>query len=418
MGLFAGGVAGYQGGMRDTDLFQAALGLATPWFVSSSAFDAASKRLEISIDFRPGGRFACPDCGAGECPVHDVKQKSWRHLNFFQHETVLSARVPRVSCGSCGVRQVALPWAREQSGFTLLFEAFILAMAKAMPVRDVARLVGEHDTRLWRVLDHYVSQAVEKQDLSEVRQIAVDETSARRGHDYVTLFADLARRKVIFVAEGRDAATVAGFAGFLERHGGKKESITDVSIDMSAAFISGVKSNLPNAKITFDKFHVIKLVNDAVDEVRRQERHANTLLKGTRYLWLKNVENLSDAEKSSLASLEGANLDTVQAWQMRLNLQDVFKVASPAGAARFLKRWHAWVKISELKPMIKAANTIMSRSSEILRAITSKLSNGLLEAINGNVQAAKRKAKGFRTKRNLKTIIYLIAGDLLDPVPT
>ena len=318
----------------------------------------------------------------------------------------------------CGVKQVALPWARENSGFTLLFEAFVLSMAKAMPVKTVAAIVGEHDTRLWRVLDHYVSQAVDKQDLSEVRQIAVDETSARRGHDYVTLFADLARREVVYVAEGRDAATVADFTGFLEQHGGKKENITDVSTDMSTAFISGMKSNLPNAKITFDKFHVIKLVNAAVDEVRRQERHGNNLIKGTRYLWLKNLENLRGEEKASLASLEGANLDTMQAWQMRLNLQDVFKMTSLARAAKYLACWHTWVKISELKPMIKAANTIISKSSEILRAITNNLSNGLLEAINGNVQAAKRKAKGYRTKRNLKTIIYLIAGGLLDRVPT
>ena len=118
------------------------------------------------------------------------------------------------------------------------------------------------------------------------------------------------------------------------------------------------------------------------------------------------------AKSAARSAFEGANLDTMQAWQMRLNLQDVFKMTSLARAAKYLARWHTWVKISELKPMIKAANTIMSKSSEILRAISNNLSNGLLEAINGNVQAAKRKAKGYRTKRNLKSIIYLIANRL------
>jgi transposase len=291
-------------------------------------------------------------------------------------------------------------------------------MAKAMPVANVADIVDEHDTRIWRVLDHYISKAVDALDLSQVTQIAADETSARRGHDYISLFVDIARRKVVFVTDGKDAATVGAFATFLEKHGGKKENVTDASIDMGAAFIAGVKANFPNAKITFDKFHVVKLVNDAVDEVRRGECKAGDWLKGSRYLWLKNLENLTGEEKARLVDLEAANLDTMQAWQMRLNLQDLFKAASVASARKFLDRWHAWVETSELKPMIKAAHTIMSKADDILRSITSNISNGLLEAINGNVQAAKRKAKGYRSKHNLKLMVYLIAGGVLDQLPT
>ena len=404
--------------MHDTDLFQAALGLSAPWVVSRSAFDPELKQLDLHIDFLPGSRFVCSSCGATGCPVHDAKEKQWRHLNFFQHKTLLHTRVPRVSCDTCGVKQVSLPWARPGSGFTLLFEAFLLTMAKAMPVANVGQIVDEHDTRVWRVLDHYISKAVDALDLTQVTQIAADETSARRGHDYISLFVDIARRKVIFVADGKDAATVGAFAAFLEKHGGKKDNITDTSIDMGAAFIAGVKSNFPNAKITFDKFHVVKLVNDAVDEVRRGESKTSDWIKGTRYLWLKNLQNLTDEERASLVKLETANLDTMQAWQMRLNLQDLFKCPSIASARKFLDRWNAWVETSDLKPMIKAARTIMGKADETLRSITSKISNGLLEAINGNVQAAKRKAKGYRSKHNLKLMVYLIAGGVLDALPT
>jgi transposase len=144
-------------------------------------------------------------------------------------------------------------------------------LAKAMPIANAARLLGEHDTRLWRIVEHYVWQAVEKLDLSEVRRIAADETSARRGHDYISLFVDMARRKVVYVADGKDAATVKEFADFLEAHAGKREAVTDASIDMGAAFDAGIKENFPNAEITFDKFHVIKLANEAVDQVRREE---------------------------------------------------------------------------------------------------------------------------------------------------
>ena len=170
--------------MQDTDLFQLALGLASPWMVTRSEFDAVDGRLDLCVDFPRGSRFACAQCGREGCAVHDTKEDTWRHLDFFQHRTLLHARTPRVTCPQCGVRKVATPWARAGSGFTLLFEAYVLALAKTMPIANAAERLGEHDTRLWRIVEHYVWRAVEKLDLSRVRRIAADETSARRGHDY------------------------------------------------------------------------------------------------------------------------------------------------------------------------------------------------------------------------------------------
>jgi transposase len=403
--------------MRDTDLFQVALGLLSPWKVTRSEFDAVAGRLDLHVDFARGARFVCPGCAQQGCPVHDTSDETWRHLDFFQHRTELHARVPRVTCPSCGVRKVAPPWARAGSGFTLLFEAYVLALAKAMPIAQAARLIGEHDTRLWRIVEHYVWRAVEAMDLSQVRQIAADETSARRGHDYISLFIDMARRKVIYVAEGKDAATVKEFAAFLEAHGGDRRAVTDASIDMSAAFEAGIKENFVNAEITFDKFHVIKLANEAVDEVRRQEARNKFQIKGRRYIFLKNVDRLTNQEKQTLSELEAENLDTVQAMQIRMNLQQLFTKDAKT-ARRFLPRWNAWVRVSDLAPMKKLAKTIMAKSEGVLRSIATGLSNGVLEAINGNVQAAKRKAKGYRSKRNLKAIVYLIAGDVLAKSPT
>ena len=168
--------------MRDTSLLQLALGVAPPWTVVSSDFDTVARRLDIYIDFTAGSRFACPSCGAADCPAHDTEQMTWRHLNFFQHQAYLHARVPRVRCVKCGVKKVSVPWAREGGGFTLLFEALVMAMVSAMPVNAVARLVGEHDTRLWRVIHHYVEQARARTNLATVTRVAIDETAARRGH--------------------------------------------------------------------------------------------------------------------------------------------------------------------------------------------------------------------------------------------
>lgn len=403
--------------MKDTDLFQLALGLSSPWTVTRSAFDAGEGRLDLYVDFPRGSRFACPDCGREGCAVHDTKDETWRHLDFFQHRTHLHARVPRVTCPDCGVRKAATPWARAGSGFTLLFEAYVLALAKAMPIKNIARLVGEHDTRLWRIVSHYVWRGVEAQDLSDVTRIAADETSARRGHDYISLFVDMAKRKVVYVADGKDAGTVTQFADFLETHGGDREAVSDASIDMGAAFEAGIKANFENAAITFDRFHVIKLANEAVDEVRRQEARNDFQIKGRRYIFLKNVGNLTQEQKEDLSRLEAQNLDTIQAMQIRMNLQRLFTMDVKT-ARRFLSRWNSWVEVCDLAPMKRLARTIMSKADGILRSIASGLSNGVLEAINGNVQAAKRKAKGYRTKRNLKAIVYLIAGDVLESLPT
>ena len=205
--------------MRDTELFQAALGLADPWYVKAVRFDATAKRLDIDIDFKRGARFQNPGDNSANCPVHDTVEKQWRHLDFFQHEAYINARVPRVKGNDGSVRLVNVPWARPGSGFTLLFEALIMALVPAMPVKEAGEIVSEHDTRLWRVIHHHVEEARARADHAAVSKVAIDETAARRGHNYVTLFVDIDQRRVLFVTEGKDASTVARFADDLEAHG-------------------------------------------------------------------------------------------------------------------------------------------------------------------------------------------------------
>ena len=398
--------------MRDTALLQLALSLPPPWTVSRSDFDPEAHRLDIQIDFASGSRFACPVCGAADCPAYDTERKTWRHLNFFQHEAYLTARVPRIRCDICGIKTVTVPWARQDSGFTLLFEALVMTMVSAMPVAAVARIVGEHDTRLWRVVHHYVDQARARIDTSDVTRIAIDETAARRGHNYITLFADIDQARVLFATEGKDAATVAAFAGDLAAHGGDPEAIEEVCIDMSPAFIKGVAENLPNAAVTFDKFHAVKIVNDAVDQVRRSEQKRQNVLKGTRYIWLRNPANLSERQQAILDALPTHHLKTARAYQMRLAFQELYQQDSPKQAAQYLKRWYFWATHSRLSPMIDAAHTVKRHWNGILRWFDSKIANGLIEGINSLVQAAKAKARGYRSTRNLKAMVYLLAGKL------
>jgi transposase len=404
--------------MRDTDLMQLALGLIPPWMVKACAFDAAKRRLDIEIDFARGGRFPCPQCGKADCPVHDTAMQEWRHLDFFQHQAFLHARVARIACPDCGVKQIAVPWARAGSGFTLLFEALVMTLVTAMPVRAAARLVKEHDTRLWRIVHHWVEAARARADLASVKRVAIDETAARRGHDYVTLFVDIDQRRVLFVADGRDANTVAAFADDLEAHNGDASHIKEVCIDMSGALIKGVDYNLTEAEITFDKFHAVKLVNDAVDKVRRAESKDRPELKRSRYLWLKNERHLSAEQSASLYALSCMHLKTARAYRLRLAFQEIYEQPSPGWGELILDRWYSWAIRSRLEPMKDAARTIMRHRDGILRWFTSKIANGLIEGINSLVQAAKAKARGYRSTRNLKAITYLIAGKLDLKLPT
>ena len=404
--------------MRDTELLQAALGLGTPWAVSGSRFDALARRLDIDITFAKGARFACPCCEATGCPVHDTEQKSWRHLSFFQHEAYLNARVPRIRCEVCGVKRVNVPWAREGSGFTLLFEAMLMPLLRSTPVAEVARHVGEHDTRLWRVLHHYVDEARARDDHSAVSRAAFDETSARRGHDYVSLFVDLDGPRVLFVANGKDAATVGAFADDLKAHGGDPARIEEVCMDMSAAFIAGAAAHLPQAEITFDRFHIVKIINEGVDEVRREEQKSRPELKQSRYVWLKNETNLSSGQRELRDSLARSNLKTARAYQIRLTFQEFYQQPTRKDAEVFLKKWYFWATHSRLPPMIEAARTVKRHWNGILRWHDSKIANGILEGINSLVQAAKAKARGYRSSRNLHAMIYLIAGKLELALPT
>lgn len=400
--------------MTDQELFQAALGLAEPWRVTRSEFDPEGHRLDLYIDFVHGARFPCPEGDEASCPVHDTTAKTWRHLDFFQHQAYLHARVPRVTCPTHGVHQVLVPWARPDSGFTLLFEALLMAMLSGMPVLTVARLVGENDTKLWRVLHHYVDQAHDAVSMRGVVKVGIDETSARRHHDYISVFVDLDKRRVVFATEGKDAATLGRFAKHLAAHDGDAAAVSDVCCDLSAPFSAGVKAHLPNAAITFDRYHLAQLLSLAVDSVRRGEvKHQPELLAKTRYLWLHRPANLSEKQAARLSFVltKGATLATARAYHWRLRFDAFFdQPADQAGA--YLEAWWRGAVHSRLKPIVTFAHTVRDHFDGILRWHTTGINNGILEAINSLIQAAKRRARGYRTKANLIAMTYLIAGKL------
>ncbi|NCT89332.1 ISL3 family transposase [Stenotrophomonas acidaminiphila] len=394
-------------------LFEAALGVSPPWQVTGADFDLAAKTLTIRVDLIAGSRFALAGV-EGQHPVHDTVAKRYRHLNFFQHECFLEVRIPRVKLPDGSVRQVDPPWAGKLSGFTLLFEALVLLLCQQMTFAAAARLVGVSRHRVAALCERYVELALAQTDLSAVRELAIDETSRARGHDYITLAADATERRVIAVAEGRGADSIAQLTTELQSRHCPAEQITSVSIDMSPAFIRGCAEHLPNARVTFDKFHVIGHANAAVDRMRRIEQRSDKSLKGMRWSLLKNRASLKPEAAADLDALIArmATVRTARAWVYKEQLRQILARKQINVARDMLKHWCTCVMRSKVEPMKEVAAMVRRHLEGIVAWAQTRQTNGFLEALNGLFQSAKRRARGFTRFTTIRTVIFLIAGKL------
>ena len=413
--------------MDADDVLALGLGVTPPWKLVGQRLDTTRQpnQLHLEVEAERGALYPCPVC-ATACQAHDFAEFTWRHLNFFQHHCSISAKVPRTECPEHGVLRITVPWAREGSRFTLLFEQVAMMLVREMPVLAAARIIGITDQRLWRIVGHYVSKAVQRLDLTQVKAIGLDETAAKRGQTYVTVFIDLDRKHkpVVFVTPGRGKDTVARFRAFLAEHGGSPGHIVEVVCDMSGAFLAAVGETFEDAAITVDWFHVVQLFTKAVDDVRRAEAKHNTLPKALRWAILKRADGrLTKAQADALAELEASDLFTAIAWQIKEKLRWVRK-AETAQAARwrithFLR--HASELLADdriLDPVRKALNSVENHLTRILQRWTSSHSNARLEGLNGLFQAARARARGYRNTTTFATMIYLIAAPLGDLFPS
>jgi transposase len=398
--------------MNELTLFTMALGLAKPWQVVEIKFSKEEGRLDLRIDFPKGAKFACPSCQEASCEVHDTQERTWRHLNFFQYETLLHARVPRVDCGRCGVHQVEVPWARPGSGFTLLFEMLVLQLSREMSVAGVAEVTSEHANRIWRILSHYVEKARLAVDLSGFRKLGIDEFSLRKGHVYMTSFSDLEGARVIFLGEGRKKGVIREFVEDLRKREISPSRIDVVCCDMWDPYLNGLGKHISQAAIVFDRFHVMVQINQAIERVRREEQQANAALKKTRYIWLKNPKNLTEKQAVQLGQLKGLDLKTARAYHIKLALARFWEIADPTEALAYLKQWYFWATHSRLSAVIKAARTIKRYWHGVVSYLNEQITNGVVEGLNSKIKTAMKRAYGFKHVGYLRTIVYLVAGKL------
>lgn len=415
--------------MVQKDVFALVLGLqGTPWNVVDVRFDKELKRLDIDLDYPPGSRFAHPESGA-LCATYDSEQRTWRHLNFFQFECYVNAPVPRVDGGpGHGVKRVSVPWARAHSGFTLFLESLAMLMARSgMTVAEVGRVIGEYPQKIWSVLLHHVKEAHAAMDLSAVRVISVDEVCRARGQNYLTIVSEPRQEgrptRVLLAIEGRDSKTLREFRHHLERQGLDATQIETICSDMSPAYIKGISEEFGDALLVFDYFHVVQLVTNALDQVRRRERREfPEALKGVRWALLKGEDKLTDEQRKTRRRVCAGKTQTGKAFNHLDALRTIMKEPDAAVAERDLKWWCGWVGKSKIPEMKKVAKTIRGHWDGIVAYLNTRITNGAAEAINGIIQTVKRKSRGFKTVEYFQAMIYLVASDLKfdlpDPVPS
>jgi|TARA_B110001469_G_C9594233_1_gene295018 transposase len=395
--------------MNSVELFSIALGLEAPWEIEHINFDKTTKKLDIHLGFQRGHKFKMGD--GLLYSSHDRVTRKWRHLNFFEHECFLHAKVPRVKQSDGKIQTQEVPWARSGSGFTLLFEAFsMLLIESEMPVKKVANVLKVYPNRLWNVFKYWVSKAHKEDVVQQMKSIGFDETSIKKGHNYVTTMVDLKERRVLFVTPGKGADCIAKSKEYLVKKKVEVDAIKQVCIDMSPSFISGCINELPNAAITFDKFHVMKEVNKAMDELRKLERVGNESLKRHKYTFLKNkLTPKIDKERDLLLEYYPK---LAEGYKLKLMFADFWDLKDKQEAEGYLAFWCDLAQESKIQPFIKASNTIKSHWSGIINYIESNINNGILEGLNSKIQLAKKRARGYRNIDNFINMIYFTCGKL------
>jgi transposase len=370
----------------------------------------------------------CSHCASQSVGGYDhAPERQWRHLNVCQLESKIVCALPRGQCRDCGqVFTVRAPWEGRSPHLTQEFEAFALTLMREMPVAKAGEILGVTDQRLWRMLFAHVEAAWTELSWENVVWVGADEMNRRKGHDYLTVFVDLEAKRVLLAVAGKDAGTWERFAEQLVAHNGHPKAITQVAIDMSPAYIRGVKDNLGNATIVFDKFHVVSQVVEAVEEVRRkevrQDAQAREQLEKTCWLWRKNPEGWTEGQAQRWEQLKDKPLVTGLAYAMRLELQRAYTAPTLAQARTRFKDWCRWVESEArdltsglLEPMRKAARMVARHLEGILGHWKQGLTTAFLEGLNSLFSATKRKARGYRSTEYQIAMLYFVAGKLEMP---
>jgi len=409
--------------METTDLtcvlYKNIVGVQSPWVVTSVTQDEYDRKIMVRIEYDPNKTIACPKC-AESTERYDHRVRVLRYLDTCQYETFLEVHVPRIKCKKDGVQQIQIPFAEKHSRFTSRFERAIIVWLQDSPISAVA----ENFELSWDEADGIMQRAVKRglsrREMQEVRNIGIDETSNQKGHDYITVILDKDRNSVIDVLDDRKAETLEKW---LKTQGNVDlKGLESISMDMWDPYIKAVKETIPEAekKIAFDRFHVSKHLNQALDQVRRRE-HAlfrettgESLLTHSRYQWLINSNRTDNrtSKRKEFMNLSRQNMETARAWRIKEAANSLWDYVYMNVAQAAWKKLLYWISHCRIPEMIKAGQTIRNYFYGIMNAIRLKVTNGIVEAKNNSIQRIKRMACGFRNKTRFRNAILFHFGNL------
>jgi len=387
--------------------------------ITAVTMDEVARKVTIRIEHDPEKTLACPIC-AQRTKLYDHRVRTLRYLDTCQYETFLEVHVPRIKCEKDGVQQIQIPYAEKQSRFTSRFEMAIIVWLQSAPISTVAENFNLSWDEVDGIMQRAVKRGLERRKETKVYDLGIDETAYQKRHEYVTIILDKNRDCVVDVLNDRKAETLETWL--------KTQKISDlsclgsISMDMWDPYIKAVKEAIPEAekKIAFDRFHVSKHINEALDKVRRRE-HAELLkltgespLSKSRFQWLIN-SNRSDNRKSKrkeFLSLSRLNLETSRAWRIKETANSLWDYFYMKVAEEAWKKLLWWISHCRIPEMIKAGKTIRNYFWGIINAIRLKVTNGMVEAKNNCIQRIKRMACGFRNRERFRTAILFHLGKL------
>ena len=397
-------------------LYATLLGLKAPWEITDVELKQPPGEVHIRVALPEGTLWVCPQCGAAT-PIHDHQERHWRHLDTCQFPTFVHARVPRLNCPMHGIKQLPVPWAESGSRFTAMFEALAIDWLKCASLKAVGQQLRISWAEADGIMQRAVRRGLERRTLEAPRHAGVDETSFQKRHEYVTVVSDLERGVVVHVADDRGREALDGFWTRLREE--QRAQVEAVAMDMWEPYIQSTLAHLPGAesKIVFDKFHVAQHLGDAVDRVRKQELRSglatgDAILKGTKYRWLENPRGRSWSAARAFNLLRTLAPRVGRAWALREAAMALWSLAYLGAADRNFAAWYRWARRSRLEPMRKVAAMIKRHWANIRTYFTHRITNAGAEALNAKIQAAKRRACGFRNRARFRTAIYFHCGGL------
>lgn len=403
--------------MNECEFYRVILGLSEPWEVQEVKVDGAGQKVEVRVGYRGGTLWACPQ-SRERLPVHDHVERTWRHLDTCQFETLLHCRVPRLRLADGSVWTVPVPWAEARSRFTALFEQMaVTVLQAARTLRQAAQWLRLDWDAVARIMERAVARGLARRSLETVRQVGLDEKSFRRGQDYISVLVDIDAQapRVLEVAEGRTQVDAEGLLEELPAR--QREQVEAAAIDMSAAYAAAVRARLPRAAIVHDRFHVSKLLGEAVDKVRRNEHkellaNGDERLVGTRYLWLWHPDELTGRKLEAFEAVACQNLRTARAYYHRLMFLEFWEQPDVAAAQQYFSHWYHEAMRSGLEPIKKVARTLRDHLHGLLSYFRHRITNALCEAFNSSIQAIKATARGFRNFEHYRIRILFFLGKL------